>query len=212
MRRLLSFIVLPVFGAVAFAAIPPAEPQQFLYNISRNGSPIGRHMLEIEKKGDVTSVTTTSEVLVKLLFIPAYTYRYTGNETWAQDQLTAFSSQTDDNGTAHRVILRPNGDKLQLDADGRQSIVDKTIGLDDFWTPQLLTKTTVLDTSTGQEKSFIAKDLGMEMINYRGAPRPAHHFKLTGGINQDLWFDAADAPVRFQLKGTDGSTIVSELQ
>ena len=188
-----------------------AEPQHLVYNISRNGSPIGQNVLDIDKEGGVTSVNMTSDVDVKVLFMSAYSYHYTGNETWTDAQLIAFKSQTNDNGKMHNVSVRPNGDRLQLDADGRRSNVAKTTGLDDFWTPQLLSKPMVLDASDGHEMTFAVQDLGMETIPYRGAPRPAHHFRLTGDINRDLWFDA-NTPVRFQLKARDGSMIVSELQ
>ena len=206
---------LPSTGAAklasAGAATAPPEPQHFVYNISRDGSPIGQNVLDIDKQGGVTSVNMTSDVDVKILFLSAYTYHYTGNETWTDDQLVAFKSQTNDNGTMHNVTVRPSGDKLELDADGHRSIIAKTIGLDDFWTPQLLSKPMVLDTSDGHGMTFVAEDLGMETIPYRGAPRPAHHFRLTGDFNRDLWFDA-DTPVRFQIKARDGSMIVSELQ
>ena len=195
----------------AGAATAPPEPQHFVYIISRDGSPIGQNVLDIDKEGNVTSVNMTTDIEVKVLFMSAYTYRYTGNETWTDDQLIAFNSQTNDNGTMHNVTVRPSGDQLELDADGRRSFIAKTIGLDDFWTPQLLSKPMVLETSDGHEMTFAAQDLGMETITYRGTPRPAHHFRLTGDVNRDLWFDA-DRPVRFQIKARDGSMIVSELQ
>jgi hypothetical protein len=198
---------LPSAGAAT--AFP--EPQHFVYNILRNGSPIGQHVLDIDKEGNITSVKMTDDVEVKILFLSAYTYHYTGNETWTDAQLVAFESQTNDNGKMHNVTVHPSGDKLELDADGHRSIIAKTIGLDDFWTPQLLSKPMVLDTSDGHGMTFVAEDLGMETITYRGAPRPAHHFRLTGDVSRDLWFDA-DTPVRFQIKARDGSMIVSELQ
>ena len=180
-------------------------------NILRDGSPIGHNVLDLDKQGDATSVNMTSDIDVKIMFMSVYAYQYAGNETWTDDQLIAFKSQTNDNGTMHNVTVRPSGDKLELDADGHRSTIAKTTGLDDFWTPQLLSKPMVLDTSDGHGMNFVAEDLGMETITYHGAPRPAHHFRLTGDINRDLWFDA-DTPVRFQIKARDGSMIVSELQ
>lgn len=218
MRRLLVLAATLALAASADAAAPsqPAQqaqpqPQHLVYNVSRNGSPIGQNILDIDKKGAVTSINMASDIDVKVLFVTAYTYHYNGSETWADGQLTAFTSRTDDNGTTHSIAAHPDGDRLDVDADGHRSAFVKTIGLDDFWCPQLLTKQTVLDTSDGHKMTFVAQDLGMETVSYRGAPRPARHFKLTGEINRDLWFDA-ETPVRFQIKGRDGSMIVSELK
>jgi hypothetical protein len=197
----------PLAGAVT----APPVPQHFVYNILRNGSPIGQNVLDLDKQGGVTSVNMTSDVDVKIMFMSVYAYHYAGNETWSDDQLIAFKSQTNDNGTMHNVTIGPNGDQLELDADGHRSFIAKTTGLDDFWMPLLLSKPLVLDTSDGHGMNFVAEDLGMEMITYHGAPRPARHFRLTGDVNRDLWFDA-DTPVRFQIKARDGSMIVSELQ
>lgn len=210
-----SLVVLPAVLVLAWASagaeMPPPEPEHLIYSILRNGSPIGQDTLDIDNDGHVTSVNRSTNIEVSILFMNAYTYRYTGNETWKNDQLTAFTSRTDDNGTMHNVSLRSSGDPLQLDADGHHATVAKTIGLDDFWKPQLLSKTTVLDTSDGHQMTFAAQDLGMQTVTYRGSSRPAHHFKLTGDINRDLWFDG-NMPVRFQMTAKDGSVIVSQLQ
>jgi hypothetical protein len=210
-----SLIVIPavlVFAwASAGAETPPPGSEHLVYSILRNGSPIGDDTLDIGNDGHVTSINRSTNISVSILFVNAYTYHYTGNETWKNDQLTAFTSRTDDNGTMHNVSLHASGDPLQVDADGRRATVAKTIGLDDFWKPQLLSKTTVLDTSDGHEMTFAAQDLGMQTVTYRGSARPAHHFKLTGDINRDLWFDG-DTPVRFEMKGRDGSMIVSQLK
>jgi hypothetical protein len=188
-----------------------AAPAHLVYSILRNGKPIGKDVLDIDNKGHVTSINRSTDIQVNVLFMNAYSYRYTGTETWQDGQLTDFISRTDDNGTVHNVALHASGDPIQVDADGHHSTVAKTIGLDDFWKPQLLSKTTVLDTSDGHEMTFVTQDMGMQTVAYRGADRPAHHFKLTGGISRDLWFDG-DTPVRFQIKAPDGSMIVSQLQ
>ena len=188
-----------------------AQPQHFVYDILRNGSPIGQNVLDIDTQDGLTSVNLTSDVDVKIMFVSVYTYHYAGSETWNADQLLAFKSQTNDNGTIHNVAVGASGDQLQLDADGHRSFVAKTTGLDDFWMPLLLSKPLVLDTSDGHGMTFVADDLGMDTIIYRGTQRAAHHFRLTGDFSRDLWFDE-DTPVRFQLTGRDGSIIVSQLQ
>lgn len=211
MRRIFVVAATLALASAAEAQAPATDQQHLVYTISRNGSPIGQHILDIDKKGDMTSVDEASAINVKVLFFSAYTYRYNGHETWSDDQLVAFESQTDDNGTRHSVTVRLSGGRLAVDADGHRSSVPKTTGLDDFWTPKLLSKHTVLDTSDGRVLTFSVQDLGMETITYQGSPKPARHYRLSGGINRDLWFDAG-TPVRFQITARDGSTIVSTLQ
>ena len=41
-------------------------------------------------------------------------------------------------------------------------------------------------------------------------PKLARHFRLTGGLERDLWFDQNGTPLRYQLKGSDNSLITSE--
>ena len=65
-------------------------------------------------------------------------------------------------------------------------------------------------TETGLPLKIAVTDLGNEQIATRLGPRLAHHYRLAGGLDRDLWFDQTGVPLRYQLRGSDNSVITSE--
>jgi hypothetical protein len=56
------------------------------------------------------------------------------------------------------------------------------------------------------------QDKGEEIVNASGGRVPAHHYKISGGLDREVWFDGSNTLVRMQFAGKDGSNIVYELR
>jgi len=203
--------------ALVVLALTPGEAadgkKHLVFNVLRDGSPIGKTTLDIDRTGPSARVKMVTDINVKILGITAYEYKYAGAETWAGEKLTAFKSQTDDNGKPHAIMLTSQDDKAtMLDVDGAPVAGPQNLTPASFWNPKLMSRPVVFDTADGAQKKVAMRDMGMDTITMHGAAGPAHHYRLTGALERDVWFAADDTPARFQLKGRDGSLIVSELQ
>ena len=190
------------------AATP--EKRHLVYAIMRNGTQIGQHEVDVTTNGKTTTVDFRTKIDVKVMFINAYSFAYTAREVWSDNAFASFRSQTDDNGTKHTVTATAVADKTAIVADGRRTDAVKGILPTSFWTTNFAGKSDFFNTETGQQLKVEIRDLGMEQLPTKAGTRPARHLRLSGGLERELWFDASGAPVRFQLKGSDGSTITSE--
>ena len=74
-----------------------------VFDIVRGGDKIGTDTIDIERQNDTTTVKIKTDVSVKVMFIEAYRYEHSCNETWKNGQLIAFKSRTNDNGTKHSI-------------------------------------------------------------------------------------------------------------
>jgi Family of unknown function (DUF6134) len=150
---------------------------------------------------------------VKVMFIEAYRYEHSCNETWKNGQLVAFKSRTNDNGTKHSIDVTAAPDKLSMDADGKHSDLPKTVAPASLWGKDAIHQLDAFDPDTGMRLSVKVTDLGKDVLTLHGVTRRTHHYKiadtLTDEFVRDVWFDG-DVLVRTKIVGSDNSVILSD--
>jgi Family of unknown function (DUF6134) len=206
---LLGLAISPV-AAEPVPSLTPVSDTHF-FDILRDGSKIGTETVEIDKTGDTTNVKFTTHISVVVMFIQAYHFEHSATETWTGGKFVSYKSYTDDNGTKHNVSAVANNDKLELDVDGTHSEAAPDLVPASWWNKDFVNRTDMLDAETGRPVSIKVADLGDEPLVQNGATIQAHHYKVSGDLHRDLWFDG-DTLVRIQLTGSDHSTIVSDLR
>lgn len=189
-----------------------AEPQvrHMSFAIMRNGMQIGQHDIDIASDGAVTTVDFRTDIQVKVMFINAYSFSYAGREIWTDKNFTSFRSQTNDNGTMRSVNATAAADKISITADGTRMDAPGGAIPASFWNLDFVNRSDFFNTETGKPLKISVSDLGNEQVSTRMGPRLAHHYRLRGGLDRDVWFDMNGAPLRYQLRGSDNSVITSE--
>jgi Domain of unknown function (DUF6134) len=205
----LALLALPLCPAAA--DIPPAATKTHQsYDIIRQGDTIGTNTVDVERRGDTTLVKISTKILVKVMFIEAYRFDHDATETWKTGQLVAFNSQTNDNGTKHNVTVTSGTDKLDLNVDGKHSDAPLTLRPASLWNKAFDAQKELFDPANGKRLAIQTKDLGDENITVNGAARQARHYKISGELDRDVWFDG-DTLLRMKLVGSDHSIIDSDL-
>jgi hypothetical protein len=202
--------LVPLMAGTAAAETPPPDKATRTFDIVREGKKIGTDIIEIEKQGDVTNVKSTTHISV-VIVIEVYHYDHMSVETWKGNQFVSFKSQTDDNGKKHTLAVTVAGDKVQIEADGAKHAEAKSMLPATFWNKPALGAQQFFDESIGKPMSVKIADMGDESISVHSAKIQAHHYRVSGDLERDLWFDG-DKLVRLRLLGTDGSKIVSDLR
>ena len=128
-------------------------------------------------------------------------------ERWADGNLVAFTSVTDDNGTRHKVSAERKGDTLSVEAGGKTSEVDPTVIPASLWNAALVRQTTALDPQDGSVTPVSVVNHGEEQLVLEGRPTTARHYSITAGNPQDVWYDEQNRLVKVELRGSDGSKI-----
>ena len=199
-------------AAPAFAGpAPETKHVHRVFDIMREGSKIGTDTFDITRRGDATSVTDATHIIVKIAFITAYRYDHTEAGTWKGAQLVSFKSQTDDNGTDHAIKAAQSGGKIALTVDGVATTGPKTMQAASLWGAEVSKQTQMFDPANGKRLAVDVADLGTETVEMNGVPQQLDHVKLSGAFPRDLWFDE-DGLVKMSLRGSDNSEIVSQLR
>jgi len=194
-------------AAHAVTGIPPGGDLRF--KVLRDGDEVGTHTLRFDQRDGATRVEVETHVNVTLPFIgiSVYHFEHAGSETWRDGTLVSLESRTDDDGEAHELAVTRSGDTLQVRSNTGEHDTSAAILPASLWHPDLVRRRVLLNTLNGREMPVSSSDEGEETIDVRGAPVRTRHFRLTGGLNRELWYDPNGVLVKVQFAAKDDSRI-----
>jgi hypothetical protein len=178
------------------------------FSAFRNDRPIGSHTLTFHAAGNNLAVDI--DVRFAVGFGPITLYRYTmqGTERWVDGQFAGLETVTNDNGTAHHIVVR---------RDGNQLLAQSANGIG--WTLPVsslpLTHWTVAAMSAGlfnpQDGKPIldqVQPLGLDTLRLAdGSSVRAESYHLTGELALQDWYDRTGLWLALRAKAKDGSVI-----
>lgn len=202
--RILAALVAVVCSASAAPAIPNTP---LVFAVIRDGSEIGTHELDFRNTDNGMQVDITTKVAVKVAFITAYRFEHEGHEIWQGDRLIHLWSRTNDDGTKHVLEAVAHGSQLQVIGDGKEAAANPDIIPASLWNVGILRGGAILNTLDGSRMKVSVADLGPETINARGASVAARHYKISGELEREVWYDSQNTLVKIHFVAKDGTGI-----
>jgi hypothetical protein len=195
-----------VHGTVLATVVPP--PGLLYFDVSRNGSRIGEHVVRLSRSGATVRADISVEIAVGIGPITLYRYTHTVREEWQDTQFQWMEARTNDDGTQYRVhaermakgvvVRRHGGDETVMTAD--------TIPLT-HWNDACL-RAPLFNPQTGLPLNMAVQPRDTEMIDLgSGRMIRARRYSLVGEETLDTWYDHRNAWAALRSAGRDGSTI-----
>lgn len=132
--------------------------------------------------------------------IGKYKFIYRGMEVWKDRRLVRFDSQTDDNGTRYIVSAAAEADGLKLRVNNVERKARADVWLTSYWTlpdPKLRAGVVpILDADNGRDLDGKLAYIATEKRTVAGQEVPLNHYRLTGKVQVDLWYDGTERLVR----------------
>jgi hypothetical protein len=194
---LLSAVVATGMGATVRAE--NVETRDFATYI--DGAAAGSYRMGITRKDDGT-ITMTGDASIKVtkLGITAYHYSYRGTEVWSSGRLMSFESKTDDDGTKYTVIANAEKNGLRLKVNSNERMVRPDVWITSYWQlpdPRRRDKSLpLLDADEGKTLTGALRSVGTEQITVAGQKCNCAHYRITGPVMVDAWYDGQDRLVR----------------
>jgi hypothetical protein len=194
------------------AAAADEETREFTVYV--DGKPAGRASMKIQRRDDgTTAMTCDSRVVVRFLFIK-YEYTYNGKEIWKDRRLQRFDSTCDDDGKKFVVSAAAEDGGLRIKVNNRERVARPEVWLTSYWClpdPKLRDQTIpIIDADTGRDLDGKLQHVGAVQMRVAGEAQNVNHYRLTGKVDVDLWYDAAERIVR-QEWIEDGHRTILEL-
>jgi len=205
-----------VFAAALLAAAPavaePAKAGTYRYLVTHEHlGEVGEHRYELVHSGNGTTLTADIDLEAKLLFVPVRTYTSQRKEIWRDGRLVEYSAHTDDDGKIVEVEARAEGDALVIEGPNGTRRAPGDIFSASAWDLERFSEGLVMATETGEVMEIEVEEVGPDRVTLADGDRArVIHYRVTGDMEQDMWYDERGMWVKLRFK-RDGDWITVEL-
>lgn len=219
MRKSLAILaacgLLLLTSAAGAAQDVPAWPGRlgsYVFEVTRDGKPIGTQTVTLKQDGDILTVTTESAIAVKLLGIVVYRMHQVLTDTYHGNRLVAVAAETKDPDGLRAGKIARDGNRWT----GKLGKLSRDFECDcaSSSTMPLLAnveRSMMIEASQVKLRSVTIEDKGTETLNLPEGRVQTRHFAVKGEIERDVWYDPAGNLVAAQQIGSDGSLIRQNL-
>ncbi len=193
-------IVLLVVGVTAMPGCARAEAPAgtYRYGITHPSfGDIGVYTNIITRDGDRVIVATTLEVEVSLLYLVVHHVEAERTQTWRDGRLMGYDSRTVRNGEEIRVRGRAVDDAFVIERPRGRALLPPDVFPTNPWSIQITRATSVMASENGELRNLWVIEGAKQRLEIKGEPRTARHFRVRGDMEQDIWYDDNDVPVKF---------------
>lgn len=177
------------------------------YSIFRKGKNIGRHTLTVDESNGAINIDVDSRITVRVLKIPVFKFRYKSTENWADNKLVTVTSSTTTNNETEKSSLTNSGSKSVLSGDSGDMETALLHFATNHWHIGAVLQTRLFNTIKGVESNVMVTSIGTETLLINGESIKATHYKYSGDIIAQSWYDENNRWVQLAFEGTDGSLI-----
>jgi hypothetical protein len=193
-------------------ATAQAEVREFIVRIDNKKA--GSFSMNITPQPDGSTVMV-GQVAVQVSYL-IYTYKYSlhATETWKDGRLMSLVSTCNDDGKQFSVNAKADGEALRVQANGKEQRTRPDTWTTTYWhAPDARFRNQaipLIDADTGKELAARLQYIGPRQISVAGQMQTCTCYRVTGGVQAELWFDDKDRLVREEAM-EDGHRTVLEL-
>ena len=193
----------------AGAAVDPLSlyGDRMEFTVLRDGSRVGTHTVDFRLSGSRLDVVSTFEIAIRFMFITAYRYSYVSRAIWEDGRLLSLTAEIDDDGERAVVRARRVGERVQISGPAGELSGPLHIIPTNHWNPTVLDRREVLNTLTGALNRVTIADQGKTTVRTEDGVRQGRHFRYSGDLEVESWYDSTGRWIKLRFKGKDGSTI-----
>lgn len=206
-----------VLLAAAWSSARAADIEQRDYTITVDGKRGGQYRMTVTRQNDgSTSMVGAADIRLSYLGgLKVYKYSYRGTETWGKDgRLLRLESNSDDDGKRFAVQAAAEGTGLRVKCNGQERTTRGDVWVTTYWrlpgAGQRNQAVALLDADTGRDIAARLQYVGPAQVNVAGQMQNMAHWRLTGGVQVELWYDGSERLVR-QEWVEDGHRTLLEL-
>jgi hypothetical protein len=190
----------------------PGRVGRYVFEVTRDGKPIGTQVVEIKRDGANLTVTTESTIAVKVLGIVVYRLHQVLTDIYQDRRLVEVKAETKDPDGLRAGGITRKGDQWtgKIGKQSRDFTCDCTTSSTMFHR-DVLTGTQLIEASVVKLRNVTIEDKGEETLDLPEGQVQTRHFAVKGDIERDVWYDPAGNLVSARQKGSDGSQIQQNL-
>lgn len=187
--------------SLAETGAPQVEQQTRNYSISIDGTRRGQSTAQFRSNGRVVQIRSESSIRINYL-VYRYNYTSSGTEIWKDGRITAVDNTSDYNGKQYVLKGAATAGGLQIATNGEATVVSADVWDTSYlFLPDRLTRVeaasvVLLDSDRGHRLVGKVEFVGTETLSVAGGQPECTHYRISGDVQVDVWFDASRRLVR----------------
>lgn len=203
----LAFITMAKSYAIGPAEAISAYGDTATYTIERNGKKIGKHTVSFANDAQGLTVNIVSDIKVRVLKIPVYSFYYESTEQWTDDRLQSIKSTVTEKGKTVTTQYQFNdGTATMTDTEGQQTTGEVNFG-SNHWNNGVVNEQQLFNTLTGRANRVTVSAPQSERLIIGGKEIDTTHYIYSDELQAEVWYDSVGRWVQLLFKGEDGSVI-----
>lgn len=198
-----------ILSSLVLNAFPIPKNKKATFDIIRKNKIIGGVETTFENVNEELIITNNINILVKVLFFPAYKFSQNTQETWLDENFIKFKGHTDFEDEREYFIVGEDNDKnfIATGMDG-DLILDKNILPLNYWNKKILNEKELFDTQKGIVRKISVNKLKNEIINIDGNMIETEKYTLDASIHPKdkgpfpqytIWYSLQGELLKFQF-------------
>jgi hypothetical protein len=186
--RMFATLVLATLTTSVSVAEDAAE-KTLMFDVFLDGKKIGYHRFEIEGPKKNAAVRSEAKFDVKFLFVTAFSYRHTAEESWTGGCLDELEARTDSNGKELSVVGERTNNAFVIETAGSEAELPECVMSFAYWNPGFLDQSRLLNPQTGEYLEVEVEELGADVVRLDGREIPARSVRITARqMDITLWY------------------------
>lgn len=201
-------------GGAALSAASPnrvtASPVQpgLHFEVMRNGGRIGQHTIRFRQDGTTLEAQIDVDIAVSVGPIVLYRFALKGREVWRDGAFVSLESETNDDGTRHRVKAMRTSENVAVEVLGAPRAIFSSNAIPLTHWNSLCMDRPLFNPQDGAAIASSVVARGEDMVPLAdGRPVRATRYSLIGKVTLDDWYDTMRHWTALRAPGRDGSTI-----
>lgn len=190
MHRFVTAAALAVLGAAAAQPALADGSGRTEFEILMNGRSIGTHAVSVTKSGNTATANVTINMRGRVGPI-SFSYAHRCREVWTGDQLTSATCNDNLNNNPKTIEITRSGAVLNIRGPDYTGTAPGNIMPSSWWRVATIRQNRLINSTSGRVETVRVSTVGTEQVMVAGTPVSATHYRLRGGVSNDVWYDSA---------------------
>ena len=175
------------------------------FEVLREGSPMGRHSIAFEERGEDLHVKIAIDLEVGLAFVTLFRYEHRNHEVWRDGRLISIETATDNDGDRFWVKGEATAEGFAVASTSGSYTAPADVIPTSYWNPRFVEQSQVLNTQDGRLIEVETRPVAEEQVEVVVGSVLATRYSTTGELALETWYTESGAWVKtaFEAKGSE---------
>jgi hypothetical protein len=216
LARIAAGLAVGLFLAAAAYAQPtwqPASGDKLHFDVFRDGSKFGRHVVSFSRDGDRLVVDTDVELKVAIGPLTVFHYVHDVSEAYSAGRLMSVAARTKKDGKWKTLAAEAVEGGLNVTASAFKGLRSGVLIPSTHWNIAEMKQSAMFSTETGAMLPIEVTDKGIERVKMGAGEIEARRYDVKSDLNASFWYDDAGRWVKcaFNAQGSKVEYVLREL-